>query len=241
MILARLAKALSRQDWQSVVVEIMVVVVGILFALQLDTWNESRKDRNVEQIYLQRLSADLQGDIDGFKNLRRIFQEKFEFIEEIKSGFTPEHIEHDARSWLERLRYSLYVSLPSVRSATFDELAGSGQLAIIQNLTLRAALAEYYAEYSLMLGILAQPIGNYKVLVYENFPGEVLYAWRTSESVAALEHVLQGHENLRAQPEFEAAANAEAAYAGDLVLYSSNFIQWGEELQVLITGNLRVP
>ena len=150
MILARLAKALSRQDWQSVVVEIMVVVVGILFALQVDTWNESRKDRNVEQIYLQRLSADLQGDIDGFKNLRRIFQEKFEFIEEIKSGFTPEHIEHDARSWLERLRYSLYVSLPSVRSATFDELAGSGQLAIIQNLTLRAALADYYAEYSLM-------------------------------------------------------------------------------------------
>ncbi len=241
MILARLAKALRRQDWQSVVVEILVVVVGILFALQLDTWNESRKDRNLEQIYLQRLSADLQGDIDGFKNLRRIFQEKFEFIEEIKSGFTPEHIEHDARSWLERLRYSLYVSLPSVRSATFDELAGSGQLAIIQNLTLRAALAEYYAEYSLMLGILAQPIGNYKVLVYENFPGEVLYAWRTSESVAALEHVLQGYENLRAQPEFEAAANAEAAYAGDLVLYSSKFIQWGEELQVLITGNLRVP
>ena len=133
------------------------------------------------------------------------------------------------------------MSLPSVRSATFDELAGSGQLAIIQNLTLRAALAEYYAEYSLMLGILAQPIGNYKVLVYENFPGEVLYAWRTSESVAALEHVLQGYENLRAQPEFEAAANAEAAYAGDLVLYSSKFIQRGEELQVLITGNLRVP
>ena len=241
MILARLAKALSRQDWQSVVVEIMVVVVGILFALQVDTWNESRKDRNVEQIYLQRLSADLQGDIDGFKNLRRIFQEKFEFIEEIKSGFTPEHIEHDARSWLERLRYSLYVSLPTVRSATFDELAGSGQLAFIQDLTLRTALAEYYAEYSLMFGILAQPIGNYKVLVYENFPGEVLYAWRTSESVAALEHVLQGYEDLRAQPEFEAAANAEAAYAGDLVLYSSLFIQRGEELQVLITGNLRVP
>ena len=241
MILARLAKALSRQDWQSVVVEILVVVVGILFALQVDTWNESRKDRNVEQIYLQRLSADLQGDIDGFKNLRRIFQEKFEFIEEIKSGFTPEHIEHDARSWLERLRYSLYVSLPTVRSATFDELAGSGQLAFIQDLTLRTALAEYYAEYSLMLGILAQPIGNYKVLVYENFPGEVLYAWRTSESVAALEHVLQGYEDLRAQPEFEAAANAEAAYAGDLVLYSSDFIQRGEELQVLITGNLRVP
>ncbi len=241
MILAKLAKALRRQDWQSVVVEILVVVVGILFALQVDTWNESRKDRNLEQVYLQRLGADLQGDIDGFKNLRRIFQEKFAFLEEFSSGITPEHIESDPRLWLERLRYSLYVSLPSVRSATFDELAGSGQLAIIQDLTLRSSLAEYYAEYSLMFGILGQPIGNYKALVYESFPAEVLYAWRTSGSVAALELVLQGYETLRVRPEFEAAANAEAAYAGDLVLYSSEFIQRGEELQVLIAANLTVP
>ena len=241
MILAKLAKALRRQDWQSVVVEILVVVVGILFALQVDTWNEGRKDRNLEQIYLQRLSVDLQGDIDGFKRLRRIFQEKFEFIEEIKSGSRRERIERDPHSWVERLRYSLYVSLPAVRAATFNEMAGSGQLAIIQDLTLRSALAEYYAEYTLMLGILAQPIGNYKVLVYESFPGEVLYAWRTLESVSALENVLQGYENLRTQPGFEAAANAEAGYAGDLVFYSDNFIQRGEELQVLIKANLRVP
>ena len=241
MILAKLAKAFHRQDWQSVVIEILVVVVGILFALQVDTWNESRKDRNLEQIYLQRLGTDLQGDIEGFKNLRRIFQEKFEFIEEIKSGITPEHIERDPRSWVERLRYSLYVSLPTVRSATFDELAGSGQLAIIQDLKLRSALAEYYAEYALMSDILAQPIGDYKVLVYESFPGEVLYTWRIAESGSALEDVLQGYEILSTQPEFGAAANAEAAYAGDLARYSDEFILSGEDLQVLIAANLRVP
>jgi len=241
VILAKLANSLRRQDWQAVVVEILVVVIGILFALQVDTWNESRKDRNLEQIYLQRLSANLQGDIDGFRNLRRIFQEKFEFIEEIKSGITPEHIERDPRAWVERLRYSLYVSLPTVRSATFDELAGSGQLAILRDLELRSAVADYYAEYELMSRILAQPIGDYKVLVYESFPGEVLFTWRTAESVSAVEDVLQGYETLRARPEFEEAANAEVGYAGDLARYSDEFIQRGESLQELITANLRVP
>lgn len=168
MILAKLAKALRQQNWSAVVIEIMIVVVGILFALQVDNWNENRIERNLEQIYLQRLTADIQVDIDGFKELRHIFQEKFEFTEELKAGVTREEIRRDPNSFVQRLRYSVFVALPPVRSATFDELAGSGQLAIIRDFALRSALANYYAEYDLMSEILAQPVGNYKLLVYES-------------------------------------------------------------------------
>jgi hypothetical protein len=241
MILAKLAKALRQQNWSAVVIEIIVVVVGILFALQVDNWNENRRERNLEQIYLQRLTADIQGDIDEFKELRHIFQEKFEFTEELKSGVTPEEIRRDPNSLVQRLRYSTFVSLPSVRSATFDELAGSGQLAIIRDLALRSALANYYAEYDVMSGILAQPVGNYKLLVYESFPGALLYAWRTSESITTWEQVLEGYENLYAQPGFEAAVNAEAGYAGDLVLSSDEFIGMGEDLQSMIAANVSDP
>jgi hypothetical protein len=137
------------------------------------------------------------------------------------------------------MRYSLFVSLPSVRSATIDELAGSGRLAIIQDLRLRSALANYYAEYTLMSRILAQPIGTYKVLVYESFPGALLYAWRTSESITTVQEVLEGYQVLLAQPGFEGAANAEVGYAGDLVLKCDEFIRMGEELRTLIAGSLK--
>jgi len=245
MILNRLANALREQNWFGVAIEILVVAVGIVLALQVDTWNESRKERNLEQVYLLRLYTDIQGDIEGFRELRRIFEEKFEFIEELKAKPASTLIHDDPETWVQRLRYSLYVSLPSVRSATFDELSGSGRLAIVQDLELRAELADYYAEYALMREILAQPIGNYKLLVYENFPGALLYSWRTAKSITTVEQVVEGQEKLRAHPGFQAAANAEAGYAGDLVRYCDAFIRVGENMQTLITANLqgieRVP
>lgn len=239
MILAKLSQALRQQNWAAVLVEVLVVIVGVLFALQVDNWNDARKNRNLEQVYLARLSSDLQGDIEGFEELRSIFREKYKFVEEIRSGVARDQVLGDPRSWVQRLRYSLFVSLPSVRSATFDELAGSGQLAIIQDLELRSELANYYAEYALMSQILAQPIGDYKLLVYESFPGSLLYEWRTAASVTSEQEVLAGYLTLSDRPGLEGALNAEAAYAGDLVLYCDEFIALGEALQELIAANVR--
>jgi hypothetical protein len=49
---------------------------------------------------------------------------------------------------------------------------------------------------------------------------------------------VEGQEKLSAHPGFQAAANAEAGYAGDLVRYCDAFIRVGENLQALITANL---
>jgi hypothetical protein len=216
----------------------LVVVVGIVLALQVDNWNEARKERNLEQIYLLRLAADIQKDVIGFRDLRRIFQTKSDFIEKFEGAATATQIRNDPEDWVRRLRYSLFVSLPTVRSATFDELAGSGRLAIIRDLELRSDLANYYAEYSLMSRILAQLVGDYKALVYESFPGGLLYAWRTSSSITSVAQVLEGYERLRANTEFHAAANAEVAYAGDLVFHCDEFIRMGEGLYARIATTI---
>lgn len=43
MILRRLAEGIQSQDWFTVLVEIMIVVVGIFLGLQVDDWNEERR------------------------------------------------------------------------------------------------------------------------------------------------------------------------------------------------------
>ena len=141
MILARLAGALREQNWLTVVVEILIVVVGIVLALQVDNWNSIRKELDLEQLYLQWLAVDVQGDLEGFRILEEIFQTKYEFIEQLKTIECCEQIKLNPELWIRRLRYSVFVSLPSIRSATFDELAGSGRLAIIRDLHLRASIA----------------------------------------------------------------------------------------------------
>jgi hypothetical protein len=42
--------------------EIVLVVIGILIALQINNWNEERKEGLIEQNYLKRLLVDLEND-----------------------------------------------------------------------------------------------------------------------------------------------------------------------------------
>jgi hypothetical protein len=56
VILRRLAHAIKQQDWPTIVVEILVVVIGILIGLQVDGWNERRQTR---QLYQTALNAFL--------------------------------------------------------------------------------------------------------------------------------------------------------------------------------------
>ena len=63
MILRRLADGIRNQDWFTVLVEVLIVVVGIFLGLQVDDWNEARKDRAEESTYLARLVDDLDASI----------------------------------------------------------------------------------------------------------------------------------------------------------------------------------
>ena len=45
MILRRIADAFRKQDWATVTIEFFVVVVGIFVGLQVDNWNQIRKDQ----------------------------------------------------------------------------------------------------------------------------------------------------------------------------------------------------
>lgn len=58
MITRRLAESLREQNWVTIVIEVLVVVVGIFLGLQVDDWNEARKDRIEERAYLERLLTD---------------------------------------------------------------------------------------------------------------------------------------------------------------------------------------
>ena len=58
-LLARLATAVRRQDWFTVLVEIAIVVLGVVIGFQVTAWGQGRADRAKEQVYLRQLAADL--------------------------------------------------------------------------------------------------------------------------------------------------------------------------------------
>ena len=59
MILRRISSALKRQDWATVFIEFVLVIAGVLIALQVNNWNETRGDRELERDILERLHTEI--------------------------------------------------------------------------------------------------------------------------------------------------------------------------------------
>ena len=62
MIAQRFAKALKAQDWMTVAIELTLVAVGVLAALQVSNWNEARKNNRGAAAALERLGDELQSN-----------------------------------------------------------------------------------------------------------------------------------------------------------------------------------
>ena len=58
MIIRKFADAIRQQNWFTVILEILIVVIGLFIGLQVDDWNQRRIDRATEAVYLQELLED---------------------------------------------------------------------------------------------------------------------------------------------------------------------------------------
>ena len=219
MILRRLANAIREQRWFTVIIEFVIVVAGIFVGLQVDGWNQAQKDRVLEQKYLVRLTEDIQTDIDNFRDLEQIFETKAMTILSLRDIPVSKLLVVAPDDFMRNLDYTAWIALPATRSATFAELESSGRLALIQNLQLRNALSGFYANYELISDILAEPVGDYRRLLYEAIPGELYFKWRLSDEIGEMDRIEQSLQELQALPHFQAAANAEIAYATAMIYW----------------------
>ncbi len=126
--------------------EIVLVVIGILIALQINNWNEGRKQNTVEIQYLNRLSTDLSTDIKYYN--RRISDS--ENIIDYHRNFI--HQLYQKQSSLDDLK-NLFSNITwnseqlTSQNSTYIELTNSGNLNIFRNQELRVSIINYYREY----------------------------------------------------------------------------------------------
>ncbi|MGB3624868.1 MAG: hypothetical protein WA989_03510 [Henriciella sp.] len=68
MILQRLATSIRKQDWVTVLIETLIVVLGVFLGLQLGNWNEARIERSMERQYVLRLHDDMQRSAEAIRS-----------------------------------------------------------------------------------------------------------------------------------------------------------------------------
>jgi hypothetical protein len=128
--------------------EIVLVVIGILIALQVNNWNEMRKDQTKEIIYLQRLETEMAVILDRLHTGVDIAQQSIEatkFLLTIRKdskyhGSGDLSNDDEVRQAIRNLRAG---RVPSGSPTVFKEMVSSGELTLLRNENLRNALFKY--------------------------------------------------------------------------------------------------
>lgn len=123
--------------------EIILVVIGILIALQINTWNDDYKKRKEEHRILQNFNHDLELDI---QQLNDNIASTYHRMKQIDSIFNILH-EPDANSIPTIIRLNVGITkgdLFELNSGTFDESLASGKINYIHVDSLREKIFEYY-------------------------------------------------------------------------------------------------
>lgn len=141
MIIRRLAEALRRQDWDTVFVELVIVVVGIFLGIEAANWNEDRRDRQDESAYLLRLHEDVRSSI---VDLQRGRDDVVRWNDRGQRAL--QALRNNDRTLIDEeagyaFAASTRIGLPTTQLATITELISSGRLNEISDPAVRAELA----------------------------------------------------------------------------------------------------
>ncbi len=125
--------------------EIVLVVIGILIALQINNLNEVGKTSNIEIEYLKRLRSDLANDTAYYH--RRINYSN-QVIADHKKAMKISHTEITSpQDFFQSFNYLDFSSEAlSIRNITYNEMHNAGQINIIRNDNIKTELLEFYRQ-----------------------------------------------------------------------------------------------
>ena len=125
--------------------EVLLVVVGILLALQIDNWNENRKEQATLQSYLKSIARNMHEDLGELEPLRDRRAESLYVASRYatiryQQRYTVDEILFFARLWTLAGTQAFFTP----NASGFDALKSSGVLNRLQGSDLEPLLSRYY-------------------------------------------------------------------------------------------------
>jgi hypothetical protein len=152
MLLRRVTKHVTDQNWFAVFIDFFIVVVGVFIGIQVANWNESRQDLAKEQVYIDRLNDELkviierlEGGSEFFLSSVTAYQSLLDARHEFQNN--PDSYIVDDNALMQAFDIINSGRAPASSPAVFEEMVANGDLDLIRNSDLRQALYEF-DEYS---------------------------------------------------------------------------------------------
>ncbi len=131
--------------------EIILVVVGILIALQINNYSDARKDRAREVGYLANIRADLVANITEMDRYLASRTESIAAAQRIVDHFDGKPIEDASAFNADGVRIYSWQRYYQINN-TYQELVNSGNFALLTNDRIKHGLLDLEAQYKKMKG-----------------------------------------------------------------------------------------
>ena len=134
--------------------EIILVVIGILIALQINTWNEDQKNRKAEITFYQDVLEDLKKDEQELNNLKVFYQNRIDQLGWLLDIVRNPVNNPDVFEFGKHVE-PLYYNLDDVQyNSSFEAAKSSGAFSSFKKKEILKELTQFYSEYSGVEGIL---------------------------------------------------------------------------------------
>ena len=153
--------------------EIVLIVVGILLAVQISEWNQDRKNLVEEKLILSRLSNELTTNSKTLSWLLKSLDLKEKTMEQVSSVLKGKPVENDSLFLSDLIRSGNWGwTVFPLQQLIFDELNNTGKLIIIRNIKLRNEITELYYIINRNEKIAIARTSEYPKIIYSLVPRE---------------------------------------------------------------------
>ena len=123
--------------------EVLLVMIGILLALQVNNWKEQIKENETELQYLERLMIDLASDSAYYA--RKIEESELN-IKQLDKYIHEAYETQESIEEVKQLCGHLYLNTDhfAIQNSTYRELTSAGKLNIFKNELLKKSIIDYY-------------------------------------------------------------------------------------------------
>lgn len=141
----RFLHRLRNHDWTGALIELVIVIAGILIALQVSNWNQERTDRERGERFALRLGAELASDQRGMDEALAFWRKVGAYGEAAMAHAEQGTLVEGSR-WKTVLAYYQASQLYpfELEDTTFLEMRDGGGLALLGDESLRKRVADYY-------------------------------------------------------------------------------------------------
>lgn len=131
--------------------EIVLVVIGILIALQVNTYHQSLIDSNTEITYLKGIYDDLNSQILDIEESMTMSKHYISTVNKLLDDYVANDGFKGNDSLIYQINNIASVANPSEIKTSFTELLYSGDIGLIRNDSLRKNIVKFYQELEKMI------------------------------------------------------------------------------------------